>query len=64
MIKPYLLKFTSDLLSHSSKVVRIEVGQLTGHCRLNKHLKRMSLADDSLYRFCQEAEETALYVLC
>ena len=63
-IKTCSPRFTLDLPNHSRKAVRIIVGQLTGHCRLNKHLVTMSLAEDSLCRFCQEAEETAEHVWC
>jgi ribonuclease HI len=63
-IKAYSPEFTKDLLNYNRKAVRIIVGQLTGHCRLNKHLETMGLAEENLCRFCQEEEETAEHVWC
>ena len=44
--------------------MRILVGLLTGHYRLNKHTSNLGLEEDALCRFCQEEEETAIQVLC
>ncbi|KAK9497993.1 hypothetical protein O3M35_003884 [Rhynocoris fuscipes] len=63
-IKGRSKRFTADLLNQERKIVRMVVGLLTGHCRLNKHMYNMRLADDDLCRFCLEEEETAVHVLC
>ncbi|KAK9499414.1 hypothetical protein O3M35_002456 [Rhynocoris fuscipes] len=63
-IKGRSKSFTADLLNQERKIVRMVVGLLTGHCRLNKHMYNMRLADDDLCRFCLEEEETAVHVLC
>lgn len=63
-IKGRSAKFTEDLLSLNRKAIRIIVGLLTGHCRLNRHMSLMGLAEDAICRFCQEEEETAAHVLC
>ncbi|KAJ8911871.1 hypothetical protein NQ315_012537 [Exocentrus adspersus] len=34
------------------------------HCRLNKHMSLMGLAEEATCRFCSEEEETAVHVLC
>ncbi|XP_073978772.1 uncharacterized protein [Rhodnius prolixus] len=63
-IKVYSPRLTAELIRQGRGAIRMIVGLLTGHCRLRKHMHRMGLADDSLCRFCQEEEETALHVLC
>ncbi|KAK9511356.1 hypothetical protein O3M35_000024 [Rhynocoris fuscipes] len=63
VIKNRSKRFTADLLNQDQKTVRMVVGLLqTGHCRLNKHMNNMRLADDDLCRFCFEEEETAVHV--
>ena len=57
-------KLTEELLNFGRKAVRILVGLLTGHCRLNKHMNNLGMEEDALCRFCQEEEETATDVLC
>jgi len=57
-------RFTKDLLNHRRNVVRIVVGLMTGHCRLNNHMNHLNLAKRSVCRFCQEEEETSEHVLC
>lgn len=57
-------KIADYLLSQNRRTTRIIVGLLTGHCRLNKHMKALGLAEDTLCRFCMEEEETAVHVLC
>uniref|UniRef100_T1I9C7 Reverse transcriptase zinc-binding domain-containing protein n=1 Tax=Rhodnius prolixus TaxID=13249 RepID=T1I9C7_RHOPR len=63
-IHSYSPKLTAELLQLGRVAIRIAVGILAGHCRLNKHMHCMGLATDSLCRFCQEEEETALHVVC
>ena len=57
-------KTTAELLNFYRKEVRMLMGLLTGHCRLNKHMSNLGLEKDALCRFCQEEEETAIHVLC
>ncbi|KAK9500620.1 hypothetical protein O3M35_001855 [Rhynocoris fuscipes] len=58
-------RFTADLLNQYRQTVRMIVGLLTGHCRLNKHMrKERGLAKDDLCRYCLEEEESAAHVLC
>ena len=63
-IKERSAKFTEDLLRQNRKAIRIIVSLLTGHCRLNRHMSLMGLAEDATCRFCQEEEETSVHVLC
>ena len=57
-------KFTVDLISKDRKTVKAVVGLLTGHCKLNRHLKLMGLTDEAMCRFCQSEEETSEHILC
>ena len=57
-------KFTADLISKDRKSVKAVVGLLTGHCKLNRHLKLMGLAEEAMCRFCKSQEETAEHILC
>ncbi|KAJ8911734.1 hypothetical protein NQ315_003634, partial [Exocentrus adspersus] len=63
-IKERSARLTEDLLGQNRKAIRIIVGLLTGHCRLNKHMSLMGLAEEATCRFCSEEEETAVHVLC
>ncbi|KAJ8919400.1 hypothetical protein NQ315_016493 [Exocentrus adspersus] len=63
-IKGRSARLTDDLLGQNRKAIRIIVGLLTGHCRLNKHMSLMGLAEEATCRFCSEEEETAVHVLC
>ncbi|KAJ8911477.1 hypothetical protein NQ315_010848 [Exocentrus adspersus] len=63
-IKERSARLTEDLLGQNRKAIRIIVGLLTGHCRLNKHMSLMVLAEEATCRFCSEEEETAVHVLC
>ncbi|KAJ8916729.1 hypothetical protein NQ315_013933 [Exocentrus adspersus] len=63
-IKKRSARLTDDLLGQNRKAIRIIVGLLTGHCRLNKHMSLMGLAEEATCRFCSEEEETAVHVLC
>ncbi|KAJ8919261.1 hypothetical protein NQ315_003844 [Exocentrus adspersus] len=63
-IKERSARLTDDLLGQNRKAIRIIVGLLTEHCRLNKHMSLMGLAEEATCRFCSEEEETAVHVLC
>ncbi|KAK9507347.1 hypothetical protein O3M35_007223 [Rhynocoris fuscipes] len=57
-IKGRSARFTADLLSQDRRTVRMLIELLASHCRLNKHMSNMRLADDDQYRFCLENDET------
>ncbi|KAK9499943.1 hypothetical protein O3M35_002877 [Rhynocoris fuscipes] len=40
------------------------VDLLTGHCRLNKHMRNLRIVEDDLCRYCLEEEESAVHILC
>ncbi|KAJ8914040.1 hypothetical protein NQ315_017559 [Exocentrus adspersus] len=63
-IKERSASLTDDLLGQNRKAIRIIVGLLTGHCRFNKHMSLMGLAEEATCRFCSEEEETAVHVMC
>ncbi|KAJ8914451.1 hypothetical protein NQ315_011392 [Exocentrus adspersus] len=51
-IKERSARLTDDLLGQNRKAIRIIVGLLTGHCRLNKHMSLMELAEKLRSTFC------------
>jgi ribonuclease HI len=55
---------TENLLNTSKDNVRKLTGIITGHCRLNKHLYTMGIAEEPTCRGCGEEEETPLHLLC
>ena len=63
-ITNYSKERSEELLKMNSNQIRIIVGLLTGHCKLNKHLKTMRLTQDSLCRFCRREAETSEHILC
>ena len=62
-LKKPLSSVTQEILKLSKKHTRLVVGVLTGHCKLNKHLHRMGLANTISCDKCGE-EETAFHYLC
>ena len=56
-------KMTNYLLSISRSNLRLVIGTITGHCKLNKHLHRMKLSNSPLCRHCNEADETPEHFL-
>lgn len=48
-------KFVIKLRKNQFRAI---TGLLTGHCRLNGHLRKMKLVADGRFRFCSEDEET------
>lgn len=56
-----MAKFCAGL---SRKKLRLLVGILSGHCRLNKHMYRMGLVADPTCRGCNLEDETAEHILC
>lgn len=63
-IKGPMPKLAADLLSRDRKSVKAIVSLLTGHCRLNKHMSTIGLADQATCRFCRSEDETAIHILC
>ena len=63
-ITNYSKKRSEELLKMNSNQIRVVAGLLTGHCRLNKHLKTMRLTQDPLCRFCRREPETSEHILC
>lgn len=64
LIKGFNVNFTKNLIALSKNNSRIITRVLTGHCLLNKHAHSIGLTDSPLCRFCEEADETPLHILC
>lgn len=52
------------LVNRSKSQMRVLTGLLTGHGKLNYHLKKIGLTGDDTCRLCQEDTETSEHVLC
>lgn len=52
------------LLRHDRRDLRVLVGILTGHCRLNYHLRNMKVVNTANCRFCELQVETSAHILC
>ncbi|XP_031616816.1 uncharacterized protein LOC116336812 [Contarinia nasturtii] len=57
-------KIASQLLSLSKMKLSYTIGILTGHIRLNAHLKRIGVRDDPDCDLCGRNEETSIHFLC
>lgn len=57
-------KLTKQLISLDKSSIRIAVGLLTGHAKVNYHLKKMGIRDDPDCRLCGRAEEKTSHLLC
>ena len=55
---------TKDCLNLTKKNLRIIVGILTGHCRLNYHLGKLGISTDTACRCCEEEDETSITPPC
>lgn len=55
---------TRQLLNMHKADVKLLVGALTGHCKLNDHLAKIRLRDDPDCDLCGRAVETAQHILC
>lgn len=55
---------TMQLLAMSKNEIRIIIGLLSGHCKLNDHLARMRIRDDPDCDLCGTQRETAKHILC
>ncbi|XP_048000291.1 uncharacterized protein LOC125237341 [Leguminivora glycinivorella] len=56
-------RLTKRLLTLNRASLRIIVGNITGHCPLNKHLHVIGKTDSPLCRGCLSAEETVAHVI-
>lgn len=63
LLGPLNTKRSKLLLNLPRSKIRALTAFLTGHCRLNKHLKVMGLQEGMECRFCKTGEETPLHIL-
>lgn len=56
-------KNTKFLLNKSRTDLRLIIGTITGHCKLNKHMQRMNLTQSATCRRCNEEDETPLHLI-
>lgn len=63
-IKSQSGKSTMQLTRLYKPSLRIAVGLLTGHAKVNYHLKKMGMRDDPDCRLCGRAEETTSHLIC
>ncbi|GBP05915.1 hypothetical protein EVAR_71266_1 [Eumeta japonica] len=63
MLNPGRVK-SDCILNLSRKDIRLYTGLITGHCRLNYHLKKLKLVNNDSCRLCKEGQETAEHILC
>lgn len=63
LLGPPNTKRSKQLLNLPRNKLRAITGFLTGHCRLNKHLKVIGLREDAECRFCKSSDETPLHLL-
>lgn len=52
------------LVNMSKKEIRIAIGLITGHCKVNNHLVKLRLRDDPDCDLCGRDRETAEHLLC
>jgi len=64
MIKDRCRRRESDLLRLPRQTLRLVIGVLTGHARLNRHLSIMGLVKDPSCNQCGMAIESASHFLC
>lgn len=57
-------KVTDALLKLDKTSMRIIIGIITGHCRLNAYLARLRIRADPDCDYCGHLEETAYHFLC
>lgn len=56
-------KWSKELISMDRNRIRRVVGAITGHCGLNRHLRKMGLSNTSECT-CGLGEETGIHVIC
>lgn len=64
LVRAYDSRFARELLLLSRNKLRILVRALTGHCGLNKHMYNLKISSTRECRFCKEADETPLHLIC
>ena len=57
-------KKADELLSLPREDMRIIIGMLTGHCRLNYYLHNIGVASDPKCRLCKQQVESSKHLLC
>ena len=57
-------ELAASILQLGRTKIKLATEMVTGHCRLNKHLHNMGLADSPLCRGCGEEDETPHHVIC
>jgi len=60
----YNLKFTKQVLNLSKSNLRTVTGLITGHAKVNYHLRKMGIRDDPDCRLCGRDVETAAHLIC
>lgn len=51
------------IIKMSKTQLRIITGLLTGHCKMNGHLRKLKLVNNSSCRFCDDEDETPAHIL-
>lgn len=54
-------KSTADLFKEDRKSVKIVIGLLAGYCKFKKHMSKIGLVAESIYRFCRTLRNTVSY---
>lgn len=57
-------KISRHILNLNKPNIRVVIGLLTGHCKVNSHLARLRLRDDPDCDLCGAERETAMHLLC
>lgn len=57
-------KISIQLLDLSKENIRIAIGLITGHCKVNSHLNKLRIRDDPDCDLCGMNRETAAHLLC
>ena len=52
------------ILNLNRKDIKLYTELVTGHCKLNYHLKKIGLVDNEICRLCKLSAETAEHILC
>lgn len=55
---------TKQILNMSKQNIRIVIGLLAGHCKVNQHLAHLRLRDDPDCDLCGMTNETAKHIVC
>lgn len=63
LIGSYDKRRTEVYLNQPKGKLKMLVGLLTGHCRLNKHMHRLGITNCETCRYCMEDSETSEHVL-